>query len=1027
MEMQFSASLKQARFLFVLFFLLSSFSVFAQNSVTGKVYAGGDTALPNVSVIVKGSNVGTVTDATGSFTIKAPSSGVLVFSYTGFANQEIAVNNQSSLVVQMVRQEGALGEVIVVAYGNTTRKTNTGSIQTLNLKETEDLPVAQITQKLQGKLAGVQINQVSGDPGAGMQIRVRGSASISTGSGPLYVVDGIPIVGDISNLNPDEIETITVLKDAASTSLYGSRAAFGVVIVTTKTAKSGATNVGVNTYTGFQKVPQRGRPDMMNGTEWAQFKKEYYEDLGQPVPEPLQNPAQYGEGYNWYDAMLRTAPLSNYSVSLSTNKDKFSNTVVAGYFKQEGVLLNSDYNRYTIRNNSILRIKDNIRAGFDVAPTYITNNAPATNGLFYGGGGLLNNALLTPPVLNYRNEDGSYPVSVTKDGVTTFPTPNWVRSIQDITSHTNAFRLLTNAYLEYEPVKKLIIRSSVGIDYGQSDYKNFQPSTASRGFASTPSQLNAGLYQNTNKFGSWLSETTASYAKQFGNHSFDVLAGYTTQKFRGDFTAISGYNYTDDRVQTIDAALVKNPSTSDIQQWSLISYIARASYNYKSKYLFGASIRRDGSSRFGVNNRFGNFPSVSLGWVASDESFLRSVKWLSLLKVRGSYGIIGNNNIGNYTQSAIVSTGINTAFGSTTQSGTAITSLGNADLGWEKTKELDLGVDISLFKGRVNITYDYYNKRTSNLLYSLSVPAESGFSSFTGNVGEIKFWGHEFAVTTDNFVGAFKWSTNFNIAFSDNKVLALSGLTDTLFSYLGPAQTITAVGGRIGQFWGLIQEGVYVDQADFDKSPKSVNSEVGTIKFKDINGDGVIKFGSSEGDRTVIGNPFPKFIFGITNNFSYQHFDLSVTASGSYGNKIARMMDEGTTNLDGVFNVLKEVKDRWRSPENPGAGKYGKTTSSTADDRAQFHTRFVQDGSYLTIKNITLGYTVPFANNKTFRSLRPYASVQQAFVFTKYDGVNPEVSNDYNGNSTSSLLQGLDFSSYPVPRTFTLGLNVNFR
>ncbi|TCD28561.1 TonB-dependent receptor [Pedobacter psychrodurus] len=997
-------------------------------TVSGKISSTMGETLPGVSVSVKGGQNVTTSDANGSYKITLSSqTATLVFSYVGFKSLEVPVSNRTSINVQLVEDSKALDDVVVVAYGSTTQRSSTGALQTVNAKELQDIPAAQITQKLQGKLAGVQINQASGKPGQGLQVRIRGGASISTGAGPLYVVDGFPIAGDISNINPDEIENITVLKDAASTSLYGSRAAFGVVVVTTKAAKSGQTNISASVYTGTQQVPQKGRPDMMNGTEWAQFKKEYYEDLGQPVPVPLQNPTQYGEGYDWYDAMLRSAPLTNYSISLNTNKENFSSSIVAGYFKQDGVLLNSGYERFSVRLNSLFKVNDQIKVGFNLAPTHTVNNSPSTDGMFFGGGGLINNALLTPPVLNYQNPDGSYPVTVTTAGITAFPTPNWVRSIQDITNKSKDNRILSNGYVEYEPISKLVLKSSINVDFAQSLFHSFQPSTASRAFASTPSPLSAGLFDSNYQYQSWLSENTVNYSKQINDHGFDVLAGFTKQKYRSDYSTISGSNYPDDRIETIAGALIKNNSTSDIQEWSLTSFLARLNYNYKGKYLFAASIRRDGSSRFGSANKWGNFPSVSAGWVLSQESFLRDLKLVSFFKIRGSYGVTGNNNIGNYTQYATVSSGVNSPFGSTTASGVAVTNLGNDVLGWETTKQLDLGIDLSILNNRINFTYDYYSKKTSDLLFSLAVPRESGFSSFTGNVGEIKFWGHEFAINSNNLVGKFKWNTNFNIAFSDNKVLALSSLSDRLYTGNGTARSITQVGQRIGQFWGLIQDGVYKDQADFNSSPKSVNSQVGTIKFRDLNGDGVIKYGDEEGDRTVIGNPFPKFVFGLTNSFTYKNFDFTVVASGSYGNDIARMMDEGTTNLDGVFNVLKEVKDRWRSPQNPGAGKYGKTTASTGDDRAQFHTRFVQDGSYLTIKNITLGYSLPVEKLKVLKSVRFYASIQQAFVFTNYDGINPEIGTDLNGNAPNSLSQGLDFSAYPVPRTFTFGLNVNFK
>ncbi|MCZ4222574.1 SusC/RagA family TonB-linked outer membrane protein [Pedobacter rhodius] len=1012
------------------FFLISEPLMAQQQPITvsGKVTSSTGEVLPGVSIVVKGSQTTASSDGDGNYKIAVPNSNsVLVFSFVGFKAAEIQVGNRTVVNAKLTEQTQSLDDVVVVAYGNTTQRSSTGALQTVNGKELQDIPAAQVTQKLQGKLAGVQINQASGKPGLGLQVRIRGGASISTGNAPLYVVDGFPIAGDISNINPDEIENITVLKDAASTSLYGSRAAFGVVVVTTKTAKSGQTNISANVYTGTQQVPKKGRPDMMNGTEWAQFKKEYYEDLGQPVPAALQNPSQYGEGVDWYDAMLRSAPITNYSVSINTNKENFSNAVVAGYFKQDGVLLNSNYERFSVRVNSVFKLNEKLKLGLNLAPTHTVNNSPSTDGMFFGGGGLINNALLTPPILNYQNPDGSYPVSVTTPGITSFPTPNWVRSIQDITNKSKDNRILSNGYLEYEPIPKLVLKSSINVDFAQSLFHSFQPSTASRGFASAPSALSANLFDSNYQYLSWLSENTIGYSKQIKDHNFDILGGFTKQKYRSDYSTISGSNFPDDRIETISAALIKNNSTSDIQEWSLVSFLAKFNYSYKGKYLLAASIRRDGSSRFGVDKKWGNFPSVSAGWVVSEESFLQNFKPISFLKIRGSYGITGNNNLGNYQQYASVASAVNSPFGSTTASGIAVNSLGNTQLSWETTKQLDLGVDLAILNNRINFTYDYYTKKTSNLLFSLSVPRESGFSSFTGNVGEIKFWGHEFALTTNNLVGNFKWNTNFNIAFSDNKVLALSSLSNDLYVSDGTARTITRVGERIGQFWGLIQDGVYKDQADFNNSPKSVNSQVGTIKFRDLNGDGVIKYGDAEGDRTVIGNPFPKFVFGFTNSFAYKNFDLSIVASGSYGNDIARMMDEGTTNLDGVFNVLKEVKDRWRSPQNPGAGKYGKTTASTGDDRAQFHTRFVQDGSYLTIKNIALGYSLPVEKVKWLKSVRVFTSVQQAFVFTNYDGINPEIGTDLNGNAPSSLKQGLDYSAYPVPRTFTFGLNVNLK
>ena len=1028
--------------LFALLLLLQSATVFSQN-ISGTVKDASGKPVNGASVLIKGTQKGATTNAEGNFTIANVKEGnyVLFISSLGFAKQEknisVSGNTLPMIDISMQAESQSLGEVVVVAYGTSTKRTSTGALQTISTKELQEVPVAQITQKLQGKFAGVQISQTTGKPGQGMSVKIRGQVSILAGSDPLYVVDGFPVTGDISGINPDEIESVSVLKDAASTSLYGSRAANGVVLISTVHAKPGQSSVSVNAYYGRQTVPQKGRPDMMNATEFAQFKKESYEDLGIAVPSQFQNPSQYGEGYNWYDAMLQTAPIQNYSVSLTSNKEKYSTSVVAGYFNQDGVLRNSNYKRFSLRANTEFKIAEKVKAGFNVAPSYSINNTPGSDGAFYATnvnsgipGGLLYNSLLTWPILPYKNDDGTLPLTAWIPGISAFPTPNWYRALQEIKNKTNVTRIISNAYLEYQPIAGLNLKSTINVDMGNAQFDNFNPSTSSTVFASLP-PIPASSIKNSGNYVSWLNENTATYKRSFNDHHFDILLGYTAQKFRSDMNQVSLINFPDDRISTIQSAInVDRPkSLSDIQEWSLISYISRLNYNYKGKYLLSAAIRRDGSSRFGVNNQWGNFPSVSAGWVLSEERIINDIKAISFLKIRASYGTVGNNNIGNYTQYATVNNTTNSVFGSNIASGASVTTLGNADLGWETTKQFDFGVDLSLFNGRVNFAYDYYVKNTTNLLYNLAVPQESGFTNYTGNIGELKFWGHEFAINTKNTTGDFKWTTDFNISFSDNKVMALSGGVDYIMGGANGYETITQVGQRIGQFWGVIQDGVYKDQGDFDKSPKALASEVGTAKFRDINGDGKVTYGGAPGtdDRTRIGNPFPKYLFGITNNFGYKNFDLSIVGSGSVGNDILVMTDQATANLDGVFNVLKEVKDRWRSPTNPGAGKYGKTTSGTGNERDWLTTRFVSKGNFFTIKNITLGYNLPVKNNNVFRSVRLYASVQQAFVFTGYRGANPEVSGTLQGTSASALSLGYDWGTYPVPRTVTFGVNFSLK
>ena len=990
-----------------------------QQRITGTITdASTGETLPGVNVFIEGTTIGAITDIDGKFSLQQPDpNSVLVFSFIGYLTQKVPFTGQTTVNVALASDVQKLDEVIVVGYGTQTKRSVTGSIQTVSSGDIKNIPVTQVTQSLQGKLAGVQINQGTGVPGSALNVRIRGAGSISAGSSPLYVIDGFPINGDMSNINPEEIETITVLKDAASTSLYGSRAANGVVMITTKRATSSKTEVGFNAYYGMQSLPEKGRPDMMNATEFAQFKKESYEDLGIAVPEAWQNPESYGVGNDWYDIMFRQAPIQDYSLSLSTKTDKMSVSAIGGYFNQAGILINSGYSRYSLRINSDFKVNDKVTIGFNLAPTYSTNFTPSSDGSFIGGG-LLANALQTWPMVPYINADGTLPLYGYIPGLGTFTTANFYRAAQEIKTTSNNLRLLSNAFVQYSPIKGLVLKSSLNIQLGNTGSKFFNPSTSSTSFSTAPPVTATGRY-NSGQGISWLSESTATYAKTFGDHNFEILGGYTTQKSTDTSLGITVTNFPDDRISTATSATVRTASTSEISEWSMVSYLARLTYDYKGKYLVTASVRRDGSSRFGANNKWGNFPSVSLGWIASEESFFPKNDVLTFMKLRGSYGLTGNNNIGNYASYASVNLGQNAIFGSTIAAGSAVANLSNPMLGWETTSQLDLGADFGLWNNRISLNYDFYVKNTYDMLYSFSIPPSSGFSSYLGNSGELKFWGHELALTSRNTVGKFKWTSNVNVTFGDNKVVSLAPGITAIIS----GGHISKVGERIGLFYGLIQDGVYVDQADYDASPKAAQSAVGTIKFRDVNGDGII-LNSSElanGDQTVIGDPTPKYLFGITNTFEYKNFDLSIVASGSVGNDIANRFEQGTTNLDGPFNILKEVKYRWRSPENPGLGKYGTTTKATGMERDWFNSRFIKKGDYLTIKNVTLGYNLPVNKIKFMTRLRVYASVQQLYVFTKYPGNNPEVS-----SSANALTLGDDNTSYPVARTFTFGVNMGF-
>jgi TonB-linked SusC/RagA family outer membrane protein len=699
--------------------------------------------------------------------------------------------------------------------------------------------------------------------------------------------------------------------------------------------------------------------------------------------------------------------------------------------------------------NSNYNLSKRVAVGFNVAPSYVFDNTPRTDG--DRGTGILFNALHTWPIMPIYDANGDLTKFNTLPSSTgnIFNYPNWVRAANELINETKNTNLLSNAYVQYRPIDGLTLKSTINVEYQNSKFFYFNPSTATSSI-NVPIPTTASSTRQSLENISWLNENLATYAKSFNDHNFELLAGFTNQQFRQEFTRISANTYADDRLPTIQGALNidrsgnPNATRNDINQWSLTSYLSRLTYNYKGKYLFTAAVRADGSSRFGTNNRWGTFPSASVGWVVSDEDFLKPITQVSFAKLRASYGVIGNNNIGNYTQYALVNNTTNAVFGGNVATGAVVTSLANPNLGWETTNQFDAGLDLGLFNDRIQFIYDFYTKRTTNLLYAVQVPQESGFTNFNDNIGEIKFWGHEFSLTTKNTTGRLKWTTNANISFNRNRVQELAPGIDRVYGSFH----ITQVGQPFGQFYGLVKQGYYMSAEELRTSPIIPGrSAIGTIKFKDVNGDGVITNGGDRDDRAIIGSPFPKFTYGITNDLKFGNFDFSITGSGSYGNQLWVRHLYSTANLDGVFNMVAGVKDRFRVQNalvnvngvqtsvattviTPGAGQFGATNNGgnyTGIERDWNSSQFVADASFFTIKNITLGYNIG-AVNKLFKSARVYASVQQAYVFTKYwGGPNPETSGNGAGDGDGgNLSQGVDFSNYPVPRTYTLGVNLNF-
>jgi TonB-linked SusC/RagA family outer membrane protein len=996
----------------------------AATKVVGKVTDSTGAPLPGVSVVIKGSITGTITDSEGNYTISnVPANASLLFSFVGMKNQQITVAGKSTINVTLVEETVGIEEVVAIGYGTQKKRNVTGAMSQIKTEELADIPVANIGQKMQGKFAGVQIYQTSGEPNGGLSYRIRGQASINGGNSPLVVIDGFPSVSGMESLSPDEIESVSILKDASATSLYGSRAANGVILVTTKGGKSGVTDIEFSAYYGTEKVLDRGKPDVMNASEFAQFKKEYYEDKALyegytgGVPAQYQNPQSIGNGTDWYDILLRNAKTKNYNLSVSSGIGRLKSSVNVNYNKQEGVILNTFAERYTARANNLFEASDRITFGLNIAGSYRNSQITPSLG---NGRNIIGSAFLMDPALKYKNDDGTYPISYLAPGM--FANPNYYLVLTQRKYPTKQTSVTTNGYSEIKLFDGLKYKLSANVDLGNTAASSFIPSTAQGAMFSAPPKPATGNYSTAN-YMTWLLENTLTYTKTFKEkHNIDALLGYTSQDATAENSAIAASSFPDDEVDWFNAATVKTGS-GDKSEWSMLSYIGRLNYNYDGKYIVSLAFRRDGCSRFGSNAKYGNFPSVSLGWIASDENFMKGYDKLSYLKLRASYGKVGNNNIGNYSYIASVVTS-NYVTNSTISAGRALNAIGNNDLTWETTVQTDFGFDLGLFKDRIFLVYDYYHKKTDGLLYAIDIPNQSGFSSIQSNIGEFKFWGHEFGLETKNMIGKFRWNTNFNITFNRNEAVKL-GTNNTPIggnSNQGDYNR-TQVGHPLGEFMGYVYDGVYMTQQELDSQPKHTSSMVGTVRMKDISGpDGVPDGKIDMKDRTIIGDPNPDFLFGITNEFNYKNFDASVIIAGAVGGDIIDATYEWTENIDGVFNVRKEMAERWRSIENPGKGNIPRTRSGTTELFRYNNTRWVSDGSYLAVKNLTLGYTLPIKSNPYIKSTRFYLSAQNVFMLTNYHGMNPEVS----ANGSNGLYQGVDSSSYPIASIYTFGINVKF-
>jgi TonB-linked SusC/RagA family outer membrane protein len=1021
--------------------LASASNVFAQNkTVSGTIVSQEDNApIPGVNVVVKSTSTGTVTDVNGFYTLAVDDNATLVFSSIGFITQEISAVGRSVIDISLMTDTKTLSEVVVIGYGSQRKRDITSAVSNINMEDVGDVPATNVTRLIQGQAPGVVVRQRNGAPGGQFEIRVRGIGSLGAGSNPLYVVDGFPVGTSIGqNLNPNDIESISILKDAASTAIYGARGSNGVVLITTKNAKEGKTSLNFSVDYGVQNIPDSRRVKVLNGVEFAQFKKEVFSDrwrydhagvspTDDQVPAGFRFPEQTQHSTDWYEQIMHNnAPYTDYNMTLSSGSGAIKSVLSLGYFKEQGTIIETQYDRLSARANLGGQINRFINVGFNINGTYTKQNH-GNNTNFNGRDQIVGSTLLMDPREPVYNEDGTLrPYIGGPDGVFGYPNP--VFYLRNVTDRRLISDVLTNVFVEFSITKSLKFRSSVNGKLNYLNNKFFQPSTIGNrlgsGSSGAPPKIAQGSEANEQLY-NISTDQLLTYAPNLGaDHQFDALVGYTAQQEKLTGVAGSGNTYPDDLVPFLGAAVIRS-SNSYQYEWSLLAYLARVNYSFKDKYLLSASIRREGSSRFGDTNKWGTFPAASVGWRLTEESFMPKAAWLTDLKLRASWGMTGNNdtgNYGNYPAQAFMNTS-NYILGNAIASGRVVSSFANVALGWEKSNQTDLGMDLALFDNKLVITAEFYKKITNDMLLPISIPAVSGFTTSLANIGKVENKGIELAADYKLTVGAVNFRTNANIAFNRSKILAIKGANDMLYygGFYG-GYNVQKVGRPIGMIYGYRKLGIFNTQEEIDAWPTQDGVIPGGMKFWDANGDGIISYDTQ--DMVEIGNPNPAFTWAWSVNADYKRFDFNIMFMGAHDYDVYRNIEASTMNMDGVFNVLDKAKDRWRSPENPGSNPNHKNSQGGTNYfkwSRESSERYVYDASHFWLKNISLGYALPKLGN-AISSARIFVNVSNLFLFTDYPGNNPDASLRVN---TPAELNN-DDESYPVPRTFAVGASINF-
>ncbi|WP_184541981.1 TonB-dependent receptor [Mucilaginibacter sp. FT3.2] len=1001
--------------------------------ITGKVTDTTGAPLPAATITIKGKAGVMVTGIDGTFAIDAQVGDVLVISYIGLTPKQITITASTTyLSIVLSPETGKLGEVVVVGYGTQNKKDLSTAVATVGSKALGRQVVSSFENALQGQAPGVQVNNPTGQPGSAINISIRGKNSLSLSTSPLYVIDGVPVqpgydeelgIGNqrpnpLSTLATSDIESIDVLKDGAAAAIYGSRASNGVVVVTTKRGKAGKPQVDFNMYYGQQKLVKKIK--LLNGKQFASVFNQSLVNAGE---DPAYDVDTVTTNTNWQDLLYHDAPIRNYQLSVQGGNDKTKYYISGAYFNQDGIIRNSGFERYSVKINLDQQVTDKFKIGTSLSLANTKNNRSTRSEMQLNNSGVVLGALEQIPTLAIYNADGTYALNPFSQSDNPYgdneTTHNMIKMNQ----------VFGNMYGEYNILKNLTFRSSIGIDY-RAQIENQFIDRENPGFENAPSASRGSAATGTNTGTIWLWENTLTYKTTFKNdHNLTLLAGQSAQNSELFTSSAAGYGFPSNAVPYLYAASIKQSMSSYEEQWGLVSYFLRANYNYKDRYYASASMRADGSSRFAPNNRYGYFPAVSAAWRISQEPFFNKNSIISELKLRGSFGANGNQNVGVYDRYSTYGTGYNysnyTGDGSVA-GGIAAQRIGNDKLRWETTYQYDAGFDMDLFNSRVNITADVYLKRTKDLLTEVPLSISSGaeITTIVQNLGQVQNKGFELGINTVNIrsLNGFTWSTQFNFSLNRNKVLDLGKLVDengkTVDRTIIGDYSISEKGQPLGAFYGYVVKGIFQTPAEVAAAPTQPNAAAGDLRFEDLNNDGVI----DAKDRKVIGDPNPKFISGITNTFSYKGVDLSFFFQGSFGNQIYNQNRTLLENMVNPFNQSVDVLNSWThagQKTNLPREVYGDPNGNST-----FSTQYLESGTYVRLKNLTLGYTFPVSLIKKvgISSLRIFATGQNILTFTRYKGYDPEV----NADPLSNTGFGRDYGVYPPAKTYTLGINVQF-